>query len=409
MNVKFVGCSLYCYILAIELKKKRPELEIEIIEKSDTILSMWKSLKINEQLVNNGFHGIEMPRSEELYHFLSQYLPNNFLVNSLNKKLIYANGSISSFQEQSSNWPSEYVSKLPKLKQISKHGYKDSIINSKIWNDISLCSERYGDDPLELLDVFYPWFFPSEYKFEGLDEGYTFQNSVRSGLVSPWYYQPKTGLFSDLIIPLSSSLKNMGINISTNVSNSTEDFLSTKKSQISFWMSSMANLYSYIKGKSNLEVRNKRYLHNMIFFLQEDKFEFSEILVMAPECIGLSRISKLSETNKHKKSLVQLEYHSKENKVDSEEIRNITNLVRNICATEVSFGGSSLGRVVFSITPEVLKKAEQEVINFFNINKLDFNALIKRKYWYPINMNKCYIYAQEDLNLYLDEIDRKIS
>ena len=69
-KINIIGAGLYGIFLAKKINERKivsnTKSYINLFEKSDAILSAWKSKKINDYSINNGFHGIEMPRATEV-------------------------------------------------------------------------------------------------------------------------------------------------------------------------------------------------------------------------------------------------------------------------------------------------------------------------------------------------------
>ena len=49
--------------------KKFPQLNVDLIDSSDHIISSADPIKIGDDFYNNGFHGIELPRANEIFNF----------------------------------------------------------------------------------------------------------------------------------------------------------------------------------------------------------------------------------------------------------------------------------------------------------------------------------------------------
>ena len=64
-----IGGGLYGCLLSYFLKKKG--LNVILVEKTDCLFSAFKPVNINKLRINNGFHGLEYPRAENLIQFLT--------------------------------------------------------------------------------------------------------------------------------------------------------------------------------------------------------------------------------------------------------------------------------------------------------------------------------------------------
>lgn len=59
---------------SMENKKKKPKSQVFLIDNANHIISSYDPIQIGNKFYNNGFHGIELPRSQELYKFLKNQL-----------------------------------------------------------------------------------------------------------------------------------------------------------------------------------------------------------------------------------------------------------------------------------------------------------------------------------------------
>ena len=79
MEINIIGAGLNGCLTAWKIKKKFPNYDINLIDSSDHIISAFDSIKIGVGLYNNGFHGIEFPRSKNISDFFSSCLNINLV------------------------------------------------------------------------------------------------------------------------------------------------------------------------------------------------------------------------------------------------------------------------------------------------------------------------------------------
>jgi hypothetical protein len=409
MRINLIGGSLYSVILAKKLKYIYPKIEINIVEQAPQILSTWTSKCIGDFKLNNGFHAIEMPRSAELVKFLLDLSDNIKFISIKNEKKILINRTVASFTDSFPAWPSSITDLMPTLDHVQRLGWIEALRHSPIYKLVQACSIRYGDNPDEFLGRFYPWFFPVEYNFLAGDEGNDFQNKVRKKLIiNKYYLQPIGKLFESMIEPLQISLKASGINLALDSHFSLSDshhVTNSRSKQITFWTSSTANLYKQLENKT-LKIKNKRYLHNVLFRVGAPEYEFSEILIMDEEVPYASRLSLYSIKPDQNFLIVQLEYISEKDYIGEKDLRKVLKLLSDVFPDKIEYLGQCLGRPIFGISDSIISEYELLIKSRLASRSIDIDEFIINKYWYPINMNKCYTFACADTGKYCDIINR---
>jgi protoporphyrinogen oxidase len=88
MEVNIIGAGLNGCLSAWKIKKKFPNYIVNLIDSSDHVISAFDPIEIGKGFYNNGFHGIELPRSKKLSHFFESCLNINLLEKKNIKKLL---------------------------------------------------------------------------------------------------------------------------------------------------------------------------------------------------------------------------------------------------------------------------------------------------------------------------------
>ena len=225
-NINIFGAGLYGVFLAKSINKnikKKENFKINLFEKSDSILSAWKCKEINNDFINNGFHGIEMPRAKVSMRILNDLGCQNLLQEMSNFRLISINSELIRFDSELNQWPKKFQNdfnfllqelKLEKIKNEKEFQKVIKIIKKTyIGQLLEKCSLRYTDTFYDSWHLFYPWFFPSEFCTDNKDEGSLFQISVRKKEIIPSYLVPKNFIFEDLINNIEKCLIKERINL----------------------------------------------------------------------------------------------------------------------------------------------------------------------------------------------------
>ena len=424
-NINIYGGSLFGVLLAASIskyKKYNHDFKIKIFEKNDTLLRGWSSRNIKEVNIDNGFHGIEMPRASKSSQLLEELLGKDLLSIHSNYRMISINNKLIPFDASLSEWPQELSAGLEKIrlkkyssdKNINLRLQMDAILNHTYLGEIiKFCSKRHSEKIEDSWHLFYPWFFPSEFSFVGDDEGALFQEKVRKRKILPSYLKPKNYIFESLILPVENALKNINIEINKDfdVNKSfINKFVSHNKSNdINIWAASSFELLRIFKPDIvNNFLSNKRYMHLFLFMANKNKYKNwlknfpripSEILSLSKDVSGIGRISfpqyGLNNLNLiDEQKLIMVEYYTKLEKVENLEIDSIRKYLNSIFRFDVKIYGNSLGRVVYLNNSNQLLQAESILKESLNNACLN----VPYKYWGPINMAKCGISADMTAN-----------
>ncbi len=420
-KINIIGAGLYGVFLAKIINDKlihrNKEFKINLFEKSSSILSAWKSREINQLSINNGFHGIEMPRAQKTFELLRNLGCDNSLQKTSNFRLISIDKKLIRFDSQLNDWPRIFHEDFAFfLKELNLNDIQDErnfeknkkyILNTKIGKLIDKCSKRYGNNLFDSWHLFYPWFFPSEFKTTYEDEGSLFQLSVRSKKIIPYYIEPIKFVFEDLIPTIEKSLLGKNINIEKNHQVDKEFLINLMHNNhfqnINIWSASSFELLRIFDNKKALKLlSNKRYIHLLLFnsdiciceFLSCYERPISEIICIDDDLPGLARISfpkfaSVSYINLKNKNIL-VEYFSKEKELSNDEIEEAKKYLSELFNVQIYFTGSCFGRVVYNLTQKNKLQGKQYLDNLIS----DFDMKVPNVYWGPINMSKCGIVAQ---------------
>ena len=424
-KINIIGAGLYGVFLAKTINDKLinddQEFEINLFEKSNTILSAWKSREIKNISINNGFHGIEMPRAIKTFQLLSNLGCENLLQKISNFRLISINKKLIRFDSQLNEWPEIFHKEFELfLKDLNLNNIQDEknfkkvneyITKTKIGKLIEKCSMRYGNKLFDSWHLFYPWFFPSEFKTSFKDEGSLFQLSVRSKKIIPSYIVPSAFVFEDLIPKIEKSLLCENINIEKN-HHVDKDFLinlmnNSDSQNINIWTASSFELLRILDNtKASSLLSNKRYMHLLLFnsdncisqFVSDNERDISEIICIDNDLPNLARISFPKFINNSHPTLLNnyilVEYFSKDKELYNSEIEEAKKYLSELFNTRISYIGNCFGRVVYNLTQKNKLQAKQYLDTLISESDLK----VPNVYWGPINMSKCGIIASQNTN-----------
>ena len=72
-KILLIGGGLYGCLLAYQFSKKK-NYQITLVEKSNKLVNAFNSVSIKKLTINNGFHGIEIPRCNDFFNFIKKKL-----------------------------------------------------------------------------------------------------------------------------------------------------------------------------------------------------------------------------------------------------------------------------------------------------------------------------------------------
>jgi len=386
---------------------------INLYDQGNSILRAWDSRVCGVHRVNNGFHGIELPRALSIQAFLEECNCKPLLIEIPNIRSLNIEGEHITFDTCLSDWPGWLSDGLASLKLANTSGASQKAIihqtisSTKLGQLISATYERFADTLDECWHLFFPWFFPSDFKFSPGDEGHDFQNKVRSGQEKSLYLMPNSFLFEDLKSPIHRSLQAIGVkfifNKDLNLALLKE--LSESSNIKPIWCASSFSLLQALNPDlASRCISSKRHLHLITLSLNKSDLHKlrdtsgnlpSEILCLDSIAPELNRVSFLDYSAANSlecghQCILLAECFTKSADVDDDLFRRISSCLRRFLAADLIFEGHSYARPTFLLNPQLLVEATNLIKRFSS----DYSINIPEIYYGPINMAKCGKIAQ---------------
>ena len=393
---------------------------ILVHDQASSILGSWSSKICVDVHVNNGFHGIEMPRASLVADFLHQCGCKNLLHEVPNYRLLQIEGQEVPFDASIEDWPNRLSNGLPELLEDYcqlRHPneiIKKALTTTTIGESISRNYNRFAPDIEQCWHLFFPWFFPSDFSFRADDEGADFQYKVRKKAVRPSYLFPKKLTFESLRPPILSYLESKKINFSLGsplALNNLEDLISSAEDRVIWCASSFGLLKMLDSALADKCILGTRHMHIALYsvpgkavFSLKERFNClpSEILYLDSEAPGLNRISFLdyqlaSSDAVPASALLIAEYFSTNRILDDKTIANIKSCIEKNLSVNIKTVGCTYGRPMYSLDSSMLAKATSLIEGYASKNNLSIPYI----YYGPINMAKCAIVAKDfDLSIF---------
>ena len=414
-KVTIIGAGFYGCLTAWKIKKKFPQLNVDLIDSSDHIISSADPIKIGDDFYNNGFHGIELPRANEIFNFFSSQLKIP-LVKKKNIRKILISGHIVDYTSSLDEYPPDLKKYFHKIPEKFLENFEDffkyiSDDYKEILNTISL---RYSKNPEDSYHYLIPWFFPTNFNIKGSDEGYLFRNDVRLKKINPEFGFPDTYLFRDIQKPFFDELISLGININleTNVEinnsginyflkkNNKEKVQLTKDNIVFFCNSPVSVLKNVSQEGFSTLIKNKKTLINAIVELEDlgSSLEFSEMLCADVNFSKLSRISKINNKNESESTKFQLEIISDTNYNISEISKEIEKYIPSIFLKHkfkfIGILGLNASRTLFFPDSKTILSAINKV-KLWSESFPNFNI---QEHFGPMNMAKTWVFSEKNIS-----------
>ena len=422
MEINIIGAGLNGCLTAWKIKKKFPNYKINLIDSSDHVISAFDSINIGEGSYNNGFHGIEFPRSKNLCDFLSSTLNIN-LVEKKNVKKLLINGTIVDYLSSLSEYPEpikNYYNKVPH-KALDNFEEFYNYISDDFKSTLKKISTRYSDKISDVQHLLVPWFFPKEFDILSDDEGDKFRTKVRSGKIKSTYRWPESMLLSEIQKPFYNSLKSIEVNTYLNSRVIFDEFGATIENQdfeggvkknltvndvVISCLSPIGILKSISLEAYNDLTKCSKFLINSVIKVKSKSTvsDFTEILCADEQFFELSRISKpLFNQEKKDDEYFQLEIFADKDWSKDQMLKKIDNFF----SKTMKIQGYTLQEIidiketrrVFFPSHESLRVATNHVRSWSN--KFPFYKILET--FGPINMSKTWLYSEESKD-FIDKI-----
>ena len=404
-EIHIIGGGLYGCLLAYHLLKKK--YKVSIFEKSGGLVNSFDSIKLNKISLNNGFHGIDLPRSTGIFNFFKKNLKLNFNIFEIKRKILFQDCLID-YTAKKNEWPEKIRYYLKKDIKNYKNQKINFFFKNKIINLFKTSSLRYFDTFEKAKSSFLPWFLPADIKHISSDEGDKFRSLIRQQKVKGYVALPKNHVFEIIKKKMYKFLISKGAFIYFNTQikvnknqikyfhRDKEIFFDTKKKKIFYCLSSAFLIKDVsISHFKKLNIY-KRFTINCMLEIKDHKFDndFSEILCLNKKIHFISRIYSLNyykyHNNKNNSYLILeilknknfLSNHNK--KALIAEIKKIFKLkIRpNIIDYKVTRQTYLVDNKWINKSQKILRKKIKRTLNLSYTN--DF---------YPVNMSKAWINA----------------
>ena len=408
-EVQIIGGGLYGCLTAYHIAKNHPDVKVHLVEGNDHLISAFDSITLDNQQFNNGFHGLEVPRSQEFYQFIKDELDVSFELRK-NFRGLSIKGHLIDYLATYEEWPEELKHLFKKQGPIefdSASFNPSELISEEFTSHFRTVSARYSDDFDLVKGLFFPWFLPADFYVRSEDEGDIFRNAVRSGELKAEYAHPEKDLFGVLQQAMEDLLRSLNVNIHLNTyvkfGGSKLKFFDAKTKEEKELLSKVEHVYfcgslalilkDLNQEKFGLLGNYRRSLYNVILESSKElNLKYSEVLAADTDVPNLGRIS-FPSTNKR---LIQMELFVK----NDEEIPSIVEALPRQIERILRLDENSLElkdfdrtRVVFFPPRELQNSAVKEIGEYLKDN---FPKLSHRSVFGPINMSKAWRWSKEN-------------
>lgn len=413
-NIYILGGSLYGCFLAYQFSKSKNH-KVHLIESSDKVMSSLNHISLGKFKFNNGLHIFELPRSKNIIKFFKKDLKIKLnFYNNIKKNLF--DREIVDYGEKLSDWPDNIKKNVNLRKKIYNSSqnledyFKDDLIDL-----FKKSSQRFSNKFNESKRLFLPYFLPGDVKDTRRDEGMIYRNLLKTSKKKFKIALPKKYLFSCLQNPMEKFLKKRGVKIFFNTQITFKNNLVRfykKEKEIKIFMEKIDKIFFCSNSAVMLKDIYPKYLSELdkvkIFFynclVEIDKKEklqyFSEILCLNSKIKNLNRISCPSNHYNFKnKKYLQIELYSKKKLILENIKKNLSFEIKEILSLQkkpkiIDFKKT---RTIFSPDKFWTKKSIKKCEDWIKKNK---KTIISRYNFFPVNMNKTWIWAEEDFRKY---------
>ena len=188
--------------LASNIHLGKSNANVNLLDQGDSILRAWDSKTCGFHRVNNGFHGIELPRALRVKTFLEECNCKALLIEIPNIRSLNIEGQYIAFNTSLSDWPNCLSDGLEHLKLANtsvasqESIIKQTLFSTKLGHLILKTYDRFADTLEECWHLFFPGSSHQTGNFPG-DEGNDFQKCALKSTKSS-YLMPNSFLFEDL-------------------------------------------------------------------------------------------------------------------------------------------------------------------------------------------------------------------
>jgi len=404
--IHIIGGGLYGCLLAHQLLKK--DYKIIIFEKSSELISSFDSIELGSLKLNNGFHGLDLPRAKNLFLFFKNNLKIKFNIFEIKRKILFER-SLIDYKAKRNEWPKKIQSYLKNGIKFYKNQKLNFFFKASIVNLFKKNSLRYFDSFEKAKSFFLPWFLPANVKHISKDEGDNFRSLVRQNKIKGYVALPQKHLFSIIKKKFYNYLVSKGVTINFNteikiINNEVRYYKKNKeiffdKSNIKkiFYCLSPAFLIKDISFSHFKKLDNyKKFTINCIIKISDNNFKnnFNEILTLNNKIPLVNRIYSLNYykyVKDKKNSYLVVEMQSSKNFLNTQNKKNLINEIKAIfnLKKKPSFVDYKVTRQIYSVEKKWIFKSKK-ILKSKIAKKLNFKYINN---FYPLNMSKAWINA----------------
>jgi hypothetical protein len=387
------------------LSKKK--YDITIFEKSKNLISSYDSVKIGKYKINNGFHGIELPRAKKIFNFFTNQLKIKFKILSIERRILFQR-SIINFKEKKNEWPKNIISNLKPGVNNYKNETVDFFFKKKVINLFKINSKKFFGNVNDSAKQFLPWFLPSDINHISNDEGDNFRSNIRNNIIEGKFAIPKRNLFNIIKKKFFIYLKSKKVNIILNAEavlekNNIEIYIKNKRIN----QGKIKKIYYTLPAVFLLKYLNKKhfqkayqYKKNFLNCLIEIndvnfKHDFSEILTLNKKIWFVNKIYSLNYLKFNmtdKKKYLIAEIILDKEKLDKKKIQSLLSEIKIIFELKnmPKLIECKLTRSIFYLNKKWIEKSSKILKSISSNKKIIYNSS-----FYPLNMNKVWIQAAQ--------------
>ena len=211
--IVIVGGGLLGCLTALRIANTTSR-DVSLLESGDHILQSLDPIEVGPDVVNNGFHSLEVPRDSGFAEFIQKTLRVPMTTRRQSRGL-GIEGHMIAASAPATDWPEPLRGIVPHEPLPLESLNDTSWIPFEYQQLLSQVGQRYGgfDSGKHLL---IPWFFPPNVLLQTDDEGDIFRNRVRTGEVTAFSVQPVSGLFGSVAASLRRQLSESGVETTLN-------------------------------------------------------------------------------------------------------------------------------------------------------------------------------------------------
>jgi hypothetical protein len=412
-KIAIVGSGLVGCLTAFKIAKKFPKSQVYLIDGSNNILQSFKSIRMDNLKLNNGFHALDIDRCKELYNFFKDTLKVKFKKTKtarhllINEKLIKENQKIKEY-------PTSLRKEFLKKKIISNNiNILYSGLSEKLQQLIKKVSQRYSNSLKDNLQHFIPWFLPKEYHLKSLDEGDIYRNKIRTQNKQTLLAVPHSGLFETISSQFKKKLKkkkNIQILLNTKIFFENDNIIFKKKDQILsldfdyifICTGSMVMIDKKGKNFKDILTNSKLFVGCAVSSNYPANINFSEIICLNKNFIELSRISKIVKKKTKHFFLIEFLFKNNDNlnkKINKIKLQKILKPIFSDSAKSLKIVDYKVTRKVFFPKNTKIKNGTKEVKKLINKISTKKNKIFCNINFGPMNMAKTWIVSENNLKM----------